>query len=152
MARMTVKIKGLRELDRALGELPKSVAKATLRRVLKEAAEPMARAARQLAPRDEYHLYESIDVSTRLNRRQSQIHRKEASKAFQEMFVGTNNPAGVQQEFGNSRHGAQPFMRSAWDAEKRPTLDRIANSLWAEIQKSAQREADKARRLAAKGK
>ena len=143
-----VKIEGLRELDRALGQLPKSAAKATLRRVLKDAAEPMARAARQLAPRDEYHLYESIDVSTRLNRRQSQLHRTEDSKAFQEMFVGTNNPAGVQQEFGNSRHVAQPFMRPAWDAEKRPTLERIANSLWMEIEKTAKRLA----RQAAKGK
>ncbi|NSX92654.1 HK97-gp10 family putative phage morphogenesis protein [Agrobacterium tumefaciens] len=145
MARVTVKISGLKELDRALGELPKSVAKATLRRVLKEAAEPMARKARQLAPKRNYHLMESIDVSTRLNRRQSALHRKDSSPAFQEMFVGTNNPAGVQQEFGNERHGAQPFMRPAWDAEKEPTLDRIAVSLWGEIEKSANRLARKGR-------
>lgn len=151
MAKTTVYVDGLRELDKALGELPKSVAKATLRRVMREAAEPIARAARRNAPTHDMHLYESIDVSTRLSRRQAQQHRKEGGRAFQEMFVGTNNPAGMQQEFGNSRHGAQPFMRPAWDAEKGPTLDRIANSLWSEIEKSAKREAAKARRLAAKG-
>lgn len=151
MAKTTVRIDGLRELDAALGELPKSAAKATLRRVLKEAAEPMARVARQNAPRDEMHLYESIDVSTRLSKRQAIQHRSEGGRAFQEMFVGTNNPAGMQQEFGNSRHPAQPWLRPAWDAEKKPTLDRIANSLWYEIDKSARREAAKARRLAAKG-
>lgn len=139
----SVKISGLKELDRALGALPEALAKQTLRRTLKEAAEPMARTARQLAPRDEYHLYDSIDVSTRLSKRQSALHKKEGGRAFQEMFVGTNNPAGVQQEFGNERHGAQAFMRPAWDAQKEPTLDRIANSLWAEIEKSARRHAKK---------
>src|SRR5690606_41921919 len=87
MAKVTVKIEGLKELDRALGQLPKSAAKATLRKVLKEAAEPVARLARQKAPKDEYHLHESIDVSTRLNRRQIQLHREEGGRAFQEMFI-----------------------------------------------------------------
>lgn len=148
MAKVTVKIEGLKELDQALGQLPKSTAKATLRRVLKEAGEPMARAARAGAPVDEHYLYESIDVSTRLNPRQRSLHKDEGGRAFQEMFVGTNNPAGVQQEFGNEHNPAQPFMRPAWDATKQQTLDLIANSLWGEIEKSAQRLA----RKAAKGK
>lgn len=148
MPKTTVKVEGLRELDRALGQLPKSTAKAVLRKVLKDAGEPLARTARRLAPKDEYHLYESIDVSTRLSRRQRGLHRKENSPAFQEMFVGTNNPAGVQQEFGNDRHAAQPFMRPAWDAEKMNVLDLISVSLWGEIEKAAQRLA----RKAAKGK
>lgn len=146
MAKTTVKIEGLKELDRALGQLPRATAKAALRQVLRDAAEPMARQARQSAPRDEYHLYESIDVSTRLSRRQRGQHREENQPTFQEMFVGTNNPAGVQQEFGNERHGAQPFMRPAWDAQKKPTLDRIANSLWLRIEQAAQRLARRASR------
>ncbi len=139
MAKQTVTIDGLKELDQALSALPRSVGKKVARDVLRDAAEPMARTARQLAPRDEYHLYDSIDVSTRLNSRQRSLHREEATPTFQEMFVGTNNPAGVQQEFGNERHGAQPFMRPAWDAEKTPTLNRIANSLWFHIEKAARR-------------
>lgn len=146
MARNTVRIDGLKELDKALGELPKATAKATLRRVLKDAGEPVARAMRRLAPTDDYHLHDSIDVSTRLSRRQAGLHRKEGGRAFQEMFVGTNNPAGVQQEFGNERHPAQPFARPAWDAEKGNTLNHIANALWGEIEKSAQRLAKKASR------
>lgn len=148
MARVVVKIEGLKELDRALGELPKATAKATLRRVLKEAGEPLARSARAKAPVDEHYLYESIDVSTRLNPRQRSLHKEEGGKAFQEMFVGTNNPAGVQQEFGNEHNAAQPFMRPAWDETKQQTLDLISNSLWGEIEKSAERLA----RKAAKGK
>ncbi|WP_288430206.1 HK97-gp10 family putative phage morphogenesis protein [uncultured Agrobacterium sp.] len=143
MAKQVVTIDGLQDLDKALSSLPHSVQKKVARDVLRESAEPMARAARQLAPRDEYHLYDSIDVSTRLNSRQRSLHREEASSSFQEMFVGTNNPAGIQQEFGNERHGAQPFMRPAWDAEKKPTLSRIANSLWFHIEKAARRLARK---------
>lgn len=146
MARSKVKIEGLRELDRALGQLPKATAKAALRQVLKDAAEPMAQAARAAAPRDEYHLFESIDVSTRLSRRQRGLHRSQETPSFQEMFVGTNNPAGVQQEFGNERHVAQPFLRPAWDAQKQPTLERISNSLWLRISQAAQRLAKRAAR------
>lgn len=97
MAKQTVRIDGLKELETALSSLPRATGKKVARDVLKDAAEPMARSARQLAPKDEYHLYESIDVSTRLNSRQRSLHRQENSQSFQEMFVGTNNPAGVRQ-------------------------------------------------------
>lgn len=144
MARTTVKLYGAKELDRALGQLTKTTAKAVLRKVMKEAAEPLAQAARQKAPKDEYHLHDSIDVSTRLSKRQSMMHRREAGRSFQEMFVGTNNPAGVQQEFGNERHPAQPFMRPAWDQEKMNVLDGIGARLGGEITKAAERLARKA--------
>lgn len=138
---VTVKIEGLRELDAALGQLTKATAKGVLKRVLTDAGEITAQAARGMAPIDEHHLYESIDVGTKLNPAQSSQHKEQGGKAFQEMFVGTNNPAGVQQEFGNSRHGAQPFMRPAWDGTKGSVLERISNNLWAEISKAAARAA-----------
>jgi len=146
MARTTVKITGLKELDRALGQLPKATAKAALRRVLKQAGEPLAQKMRQNAPTHDMHLYESIDVSTRLSKRQALQHKAEGGRAFQEMFVGTNNPAGQQQEFGNENHPAQPWARPAWDAEKMPTLERITDSLWYEIEKSARQHAKKTAR------
>lgn len=144
MPKFKVKVEGLRELDRALAELPKSTQKSVLRTVAKDALEPMARAARQNAPRHDMHLYESIDVSTKLSRRQRAIHREESAPTFQEMFMGTADPAGVQQEFGNERHGPQPFMRPAWDAHKMSTVQLIADRLWIAIEKAAQRLAKKA--------
>ncbi len=146
MAKVTVKILGLKELDKALGELPKATAKAALRRVLIEGGELIASAARRGAPVDEHYLYESIDVSTKLSSRQRSLHRSEGGQAFQEMFVGTNNAAGVQQEFGNERHPPQPFMRPAWDSTKDTALERITLLLWTEIEKSATRVASKAAR------
>jgi HK97 gp10 family phage protein len=146
MPRVKVKIDGLRELGRALGQLPKSTAKAVLRKVLRDAAEPMAQKMRAGAPVDTHNLQESIDVSTQLSRRQRAMHRAEERPTFQEMFVGTNSPAGVQQEFGNENHVAQPFARPGWDAEKMPTLERIANSLWLRISEAAARLARRAAR------
>lgn len=147
MARaVTVKVEGLSELDKALGQLPKATAKNVLRRVLKEAGEPIARAARDRAPRDELHLYENIDVGTKLTRRQAALHRKmfKDDRVTAEVFVGASNPAGVQQEFGNERHAPQPFMRPAWDATKRQALHIIEHLLWTEIDKAAKRQARKA--------
>lgn len=89
-----VHIEGLRELDAALATLSKAAAKGVLRRVLKEAAEPVANKMRGLAPRGEdQHLRESITVGTRLTKKQAAQARR-AGKNFQEMYVGTANPAG----------------------------------------------------------
>lgn len=65
-----VKVEGLRELDKALGELPKAAARGVLHRVLKRAAKPLAETAAALAPDDPKtgapDLHRSIRISTRL--------------------------------------------------------------------------------------
>jgi len=143
MARTTVKIDGLRELDAALSEFKSVAARRIGRRVLKEAGEPIARSARQKAPKLEWHLHESIDVGTKLTRRQRGLHPRPPKTAV-EMHVGTANPAGVTQEFGTSRHGPQPFMRPAWDEQKDMALTIIVNGLRVEIEKAAERARRKA--------
>ena len=47
---ITVRVSGLVELDRALGELPKATAMNVLKRTLAKAAEPIVDEAKQLAP------------------------------------------------------------------------------------------------------
>lgn len=138
----TVRLEGFQELDDVLGQLERrTTQKAVLRRALKTAAEPIARRARSLAPVFEENLVESIDVSTRLTRRQSRIHRKmfRDERAAVEMFVGPNDASGVQQEFGNERHSPQPFMRPAWDAEKLKTLERLKVEIADELTKALAR-------------
>ena len=153
-----VKFEGLKELDRALAELPKSAAKAVLRRTLMKAGQPVADAAKGMAPDDAetggYDLKNSITVGTKLSRRQTKIHRKEFrnDKAFAEVFVGAGPiPSAHNQEFGNVNHGPQSFMRPAWDGGKHEVLETIKTETWAEIEKSAQRLSRKAARLALKG-
>ena len=151
-----VKVEGLKELDAALGELPKSTAKAVLRRILKKAGQPIADTAEQLAPRDDGTLAESIGVSTKLTSRQRSQHRKmfKNDKASVEMFVGAGGlPQAHIQEFGSENIVTpQPFMRPAWDQHQNEALEIIKTNLGDEIIAAAKRLARKAARQAAKGK
>jgi len=145
-----VKLTGFKELERELERLSKAAGKGVLRRGLKKAATPIADAANAAAPQGQSGDYsKSFHYSTKLNRRQAGQHRKmfRNDKAAVEGFVGTNDPAGVQQEFGNQNHGPQPALRPAWDQESGPTLDRLGQELWTELKKSIAR----AERKAAKG-
>lgn len=150
----TVRLEGFADLDRALEQLGRDVTqKASLRRALKKAAEPMAEIARGLAPDDPAtqgdDLKSSIAVSTKLSRRQQRQHRRmfRDDKAAVEMFVGPGpDPAAWNQEFGNVNHAAQPFMRPAWDTDQRALLDRLKAELRTDIDKAVARAARRAAR------
>lgn len=172
MAWTTRQIEGLRELDRALGDLPKATARSVLHRILRKAGAPVAAAAARLAPDDPAtsapDLHTSIAVSTKLKNPAGKSEyaavmrsggtRAEAgaamraartgSKSFAEVYVGPGKGGahGVLQEFGTAHHDAQPFMRPAWDGHKDEALDIIATDLGGEIMKAAQRLAKKAAR------
>lgn len=156
--KFTVRIDGLKELDNALGELPKATARNTLRRVLMRIAEPMAENMRSLAPdaprssprRD---LKRSIGAGIKLSRRQAGLHRKATKddRTFAEVFVGAGAlPHPHLQEFGTPQHGPQPFVRPVWDAWRNRIIPMIKPALWEEIDKAAKRLARKAARAAAK--
>ncbi|HAF38070.1 MAG TPA: hypothetical protein DCG72_03715 [Gammaproteobacteria bacterium] len=148
---MTVrmKVEGLRELEASLIALGNATAaKSVGRKVLRKAGKPIADAAKSLAPDDpntSKDLKASIDIGTKLNKRQRKFARKE-TKSHVEIHVGTSDPAGIQQEFGNVNHGPQPFMRPAWAANKFKALKIIKTELSGEIVKAAKRLAAKAAR------
>lgn len=154
----TVRVEGLRELDRALGELPKSMARNTLTRVARKALQPVADTARALAPDDPetggYDLRNSITVGTKLSPRQRKLARRaiksgEGEKYFSEVYAGAGPlPQAHLQEFGTAHHAPQPFLRPAWDEHKRGVLETVKRDLGGEIDKSAKRLA--ARRAKAK--
>jgi len=149
----TIKVDGLKDLDRALGELPKTTAKATLRRVGIKALKPFDEAWRANAERN--RLTGALDgsggIGTKLTRRQAQQAKKSDDKAFVEVYAGPNNPAAVPAEFGTVDQSPRPFMRPAWDATAGQTLQIVSDELGSEIDKSAKRLARKAVKLAAKG-
>jgi HK97 gp10 family phage protein len=159
--RTVVRVEGFRELDKALGQLPESTARNTLRRVLKKAAEPIHIQAKSLAPvRDasDPDVYYGpadnrrlrlrgttkflVQSGTRLTKRQARAVRK-AGKYFAEHYVGTRDRVAQLVEYGTSESRAQPFMRPAWDANKMKALEIIKSELGEEIQKSATRLARK---------
>lgn len=137
---MKVKVEGLRELDAALATLKAATARNVARRSFRTVLEPMADTARNLAPSDTRDLIETVQVSGRTPKG----HRKR-SKVEVHMGPG-RNPQAVQQEFGNRNHAPQPFMRPAWDQEKRGALEAVKDALADEVMKAAARAARKARR------
>ena len=151
MPGVTIKVEGLKDLDRALGELGKSAGKAVLRRVAKKALEPFDAAWRQKAPHLTGDLETSGGIGTKLTQRQARLNRKREDKSSIEVFAGPNNPAAVPQEFGTVDQRAQPFMRPAWEQTQSEVLVNVETGLGAEIEKTAKRQQAKAARLAAKG-
>lgn len=163
---VVVQVEGLKALDAALAELPKSVAAATLRKTLVKAGEPIAEAARSAAPVDDGTLRDSIKVSSRVKNnvgkaeyaaamrgglgvaaaRQAlrDARRLAPGKSFAEMYVGPSTGKGAiryahLQEFGTSKHAAQPYMRPAWDSKKDTALRIIRDELGNQIIAAAKR-------------
>lgn len=131
-----LRVEGFKEIEQAMMALPHVTAKASARRVLKKAADPIAEDGAANAPEWEGHLKESYGVGTRLTRRQ----RKSASKDSEvEVYVGPNDPAAIQTEFGNDHQSAEPHLRPAWDANKDKALEIIKAELWSDVQKSLTR-------------
>lgn len=157
-----MKIEGLKEVQKALRELPNATAKNIMRRILTKRAEPIAQAARDRVPVGFGNLKNSIAVSTKLSRRQKSKHRK-PHKDDVEVYVGPGtHPQAHWMEFGTGERRQrksgksigdvpkQPFMRPAWDATRAGILPGIRTDMWAEIKKAADRLARKAARIAAK--
>lgn len=153
-----MKIEGLSELDATLGALAaeygKPAGKAVLRRVADKALQPMAETARQLAPDDPAtganDLKASIAVGGKLTARQARMARKDQNKATVTRYMGTADPAGVQQEFGNVNHGPQAFMRPAYEQHKHGAVKIVGKELGPEIEKTAARLAKRRAAKAAK--
>lgn len=141
---------GLKELDRALEELPKATARNALLRTLKEQGQPIADSGEANAPKLSGKLARSYTVSTKLSRRQKKLSKKES---MVEVYIGpTPEPKSVQTEFGNAHQAPEPHLRPAWDANWRKVLDGITKSLAEQIEKARARLARKAAREAAKMK
>lgn len=147
--RQTVKVEGLRELERALKELPRATGKNVLRRALTKAGAPIEADAERLAPVRTGHLVQSIGTGRKLTRRQRKQHRPESPV---EVFVGAAEPKAHLQEFGTGAGPAQPFLRPAFDSNKMRALDMVKTELATEIEKARARLARKAAREAAKMK
>lgn len=165
---MTVRISGLAELDRALGELPKATARNVLIRTLNKAAEPMVEVAKQLAPKGKTGtLRDSIAASSRLKNkvgnaeysaamrsglgkdvaRGALLAARKAGKgqgSFAQLFVGPAKGTGAIRyahlvEFGSVNNAPKPYMRPAWEETKMKMLDTIKGELGNQIIAAARR-------------
>jgi HK97 gp10 family phage protein len=152
----------LEQALRDLGEDPEI--RKSLGASMMEAAEPMARAMRQKAPRRSGETAEGIEISKTLSRRQ----RRAAARAEAEgkvysssatVYVGpkATGPA-VLAEFGTQerrwkdgkstgRMQAHPFARPGFEETKFEVIRRFGDLLWIQIEKAAKRIARRKARI-----
>lgn len=143
-------ISGLEETLWALGQIPEvATQKSTLRRALVKAVQPIADAARAMAPDDPRtpapDLKSSIGIATQLTRR----HRGEKESEV-EVYVGPTVQSGrsvlnyaSNVEFGTFRAVAHPYLRPAFDSEQGNVFEILQRELTEEIEKTAARIARK---------
>lgn len=175
-----VSVSGLRELDAALGELPKATARNVLKRVLIKAGQPVAEAASALAPKDTHELEKSITVGSKISNKVGNAEFAAAMKAglgkgaavsamrgarraaagegsFAVAYIGPTKSTSkknaikrIVQEFGSVNQPGTPYLRPAWDGNKDKVLDIIKRDLGDEIIKTAKRAAKRKAAKAAK--
>jgi len=146
---------GMKELMDAMEQLPTmSMKKGVVRNALKKAALPVKEAAQanaQSLPFDSKSIADSIKVGTSLKK--SQRGRQDRSRVT--VYVGSSHPLSHLFEFGTAERftktGAargyippMPFLRQAWDSNKKIALSRLKEELWKAIEKSAKLLAKKA--------
>lgn len=135
------KIEGLAELVDGLNELSAAAAINVQKRALMEAAKPIHKDAQSNAPFRTGLLKRRITVSSRLSAAQQRSRAKESKV---EVFIGPPSMArAIVAEFGSVKQTPQPFMRPAWDANKRTAFDSIKSILEDEIDAARQRAARK---------
>lgn len=156
MARVRLRVEGLREMQRALQALPDALQRPLVKEALIQAAEPMRAMASELAPDAEPFgegLSALIITSDRLTASQQKSERAERIDEAK-VYVGIDGekpglaPHGILNEFGTGprRHEsgkfvgemiARPFMRPAFDNTAREVIQRFAAGLRPLIQRAA---------------
>jgi HK97 gp10 family phage protein len=157
-------VEGLKELEQMLDKLSKSMAKTVLRNALKKAGQPIADAAKSMAPVGPTgNLRESITVSTKLKKSQRPGGYRDRTAV--NVYVGndyTKGPHAHLVEFGTGprvldkpraatiggnvvmithtgQMPAKPFMRPAFEAAKKKALDIFVKEVAAQLLKAVAR-------------
>lgn len=144
----TVKFEGGEELAKTLNALPMELTRRVVLDALVLAAEPMRRSAGQKAPREpgapDLADNIGISVSDRIGSTEGGSWR---GRDDQEHAVAVGPTKGffygLFQEYGTVRHGAQPFMRPAFDSEADGALNILADELWWAIRRGIPASAEK---------
>lgn len=119
---ITLKFEGGAELATALDQLSTRLSKSVMREALIAAAEPIRAAAAAKAPHEpgSPDLKENIGISPIRSPEMAAI----AVGPTREFFYG------FFQEYGTKHHGAQPFMRPAFDTEAPKSLAILSAEAW----------------------
>lgn len=129
-----MRFEGGKELAEELAKLPSRVGRRMLIQALKDAAEPMRERASRSAPHEpgapDLRENIAISVTQRIPDSEGGSRRRDDTEAAVAMGPTKGFFYGFFQEFGTVHHGAQPFMRPAFDHGASPALDAIRASMW----------------------
>lgn len=163
---MQFEVLGGQEMDRTLAELPKAVGRQVLRGAARKSLQPVAAAAKGLAPVGQgggasgKALARSIRIATKV--KASQQRFSQILGASVQMYVGATAPHAHLIEFGTAPRrqkstgrytgqvSPQPFMRPAWDQHEDKIKRELPATLWREIYKAARRVRRMSERLASR--
>lgn len=144
---VSLKVKGFREIEKALAKLPASTAKGVARRAMREELKPVADMANALWPGADDRVFK---VGSKVKGSQPQPKR---GRSIVNLHVGAvDAPQAHLLEWGTGpRHhesgkfvGAvapSPMLGPAWDANRHTMLEGLGARLWAEIAKTMARRA-----------
>lgn len=160
----SVRIEGLRELTRALNELPDRVAKNGLRAAVYAAARVIRTEARQRAPVAERPMRPNQPKPGTLRRAIIMKHLREQSGRHRQTFAITvrrgkkyrnqGKKKNLSQdawywhfiEFGTTKMAARPFLRPALESKRLQAVSAIKNKLLERIQLEARRLASQSKK------
>jgi HK97 gp10 family phage protein len=134
-----VNFEGGEALAKTLNSLPDAYSRKVILAALKEGGEPIRAMAAQLAPLGETeNLSENMTISVtnqlgstaggRWRARDETEHAVAVGPSKHEFY-------GLFQEYGTVHHGAQPFLRPAFDAQGQTALTIIGDALWWALRK-----------------
>jgi len=146
---VTFEIRGLKELEAKLEDLPKKVANKVLRTSLKKAAERVRAAMSQHAPEDSGFLSEHFGVRTKILRAlivgmayigpEGKMdyplamggYKERTTKKGKVRRIGRIAVASVARflEFGTSKMSAKPFMTQAFEQAKQAALQDLIDGI-----------------------
>jgi len=123
---ISLRVEGGEKLMKALGELPNRVSRSVQREALKVGGEKIRQAARAIAPRAPG----APDMADHI-----EIGNARTDDGSVGISIGPTKGFfyGHFQEFGTTRHGAQPFLRPAFDSEGGTALKLISAETWAAL-------------------
>lgn len=133
------KVTGLKALEAALLEMATTEAKRLGRLALRNAAKPILAEYKARTTVLTGALVQNEVAGTRLNKRQRSITPRPGPSEI-EIHIGTSDPAGLMEEFGNRNQVASPALTPAWDKEGGETAaNRIGEQLGAGLERYAAR-------------
>lgn len=133
----TVKIEGLKELDRALKELPLKIQGNILRGAVRAGAQVIRKDAMARAPVDKGKLKRNI----RIQRSRKSTNTSEKATVGVRARGKKDDPSNAYYwkfvELGTSKMAAHPFLRPAFEAMKMKAVEAIRTYLGSRIESEA---------------